>query len=59
MILKLLRCATAVAAVTYTGSAAALMASPTPVPIDSPWAIAGLGAVLAAAAARLLFKRHR
>lgn len=32
---------------------------PTNVPVDSPWALAGIGAVVAVIAARLLYKRNK
>ena len=42
------------------GNAYALMNawSPITVPVDSPWALAGLGAIIAVVAARLLIKRR-
>lgn len=56
------RSATAIATLTIAGSAVAGMPNgwlPTSVPVDSPWAIAGLGAVVAVVAARLLANRRK
>ena len=53
------RLAAASIALVYSGSAAALAPSPTSVPVDSPWAIAGLGAVVAVAAASVLIRRRK
>jgi hypothetical protein len=56
------RSVTAIATLTIAGSAVAgtgMSWLPASVPVDSPWAIAGLGAVVAVVAARLLANRRK